>query len=89
MCEVVTVAKRDLKAGELLDGIGGFCAYGLIDNTSTTRGIDALPISMSEGCVLRRDVPKDAVISFADVSQTGGRLIDTLWQEQCRLWPRL
>ncbi len=29
VCEVVTVAKRDLKAGERLDGIGGFCAYGL------------------------------------------------------------
>ncbi len=32
VCEVVTVAKRDLKAGERLDGVGGFCAYGLIDN---------------------------------------------------------
>ena len=32
VCEVVTVAKRDLKAGERLDGIGGFCSYGLIDN---------------------------------------------------------
>ena len=29
VCEVVTVAKRDLKAGERLDGIGGYCAYGL------------------------------------------------------------
>ena len=29
VCEVVTVAKRDLKAGERLDGVGGFCAYGL------------------------------------------------------------
>ena len=35
ICEVVTVAKRDLKAGECLDGIGGFCAYGLIDNRTS------------------------------------------------------
>ena len=34
VCEVVAVAKRDLKAGERLDGIGGFCVYGLIDNSS-------------------------------------------------------
>jgi hypothetical protein len=40
----VTVAKRDLKAGEQLDGIGGFYAYGLIDNTITARADDALPI---------------------------------------------
>src|SRR5215813_3238489 len=34
-CEVVTVAKRQLKAGEWLGGVGGFCAYGLIENHST------------------------------------------------------
>ena len=31
-CEVVTIAKRPLKAGERLDGVGGFCSYGLIEN---------------------------------------------------------
>ena len=36
-CEVVTVAKRPLKAGERLDGIGGFCSYGLIENHATAR----------------------------------------------------
>jgi hypothetical protein len=34
-CEVVTVAMRDLKDGERHDGVGGFCASGLIDNTAT------------------------------------------------------
>src|SRR6516164_10229316 len=53
VCEVVTIAKRDLKAGERLDGIGGFCSYGLIDNTASARAMDALPIALSEGCVLR------------------------------------
>src|SRR5215470_12597363 len=43
VCEVLTVAKRNLKAGERLDGVGGFCAYGLIDNTSSARKLDALP----------------------------------------------
>ena len=61
VCEVVTVAKRDLKAGEHLDGIGGFCTYGLIDNATAARAIAALPIGLSEGCVLRQDVSKDDV----------------------------
>ena len=39
-----------------LDGIGGFCSYGLIENTSTARAAAALPIGLSEGCVLRRDI---------------------------------
>jgi predicted homoserine dehydrogenase-like protein len=87
VCEVVTVAKRDLKAGERLDGIGGFCSYGLIDNVASARSIDALPIGLSEGCVLLRDVAKDQVLSFQDVNQPKGRLVDALWREQCQVWP--
>jgi predicted homoserine dehydrogenase-like protein len=87
VCEVVTVAKRDLKAGEQLDGVGGFCAYGLIDNTITARADDALPIALSEACVLRRDVAKDEVISFKDVVGRPGGLVGALWQEQIALWP--
>jgi predicted homoserine dehydrogenase-like protein len=86
VCEVVTVAKRDLKAGETLDGIGGFCTYGLIDNASAARSMSALPIGLSEGGVLRRDIAKDAVLSFDDVKLPGGRLSDTLWDEQCARW---
>ena len=46
-CEVVAVAKRDLKAGETLDGVGGFCAYGLIENRAAARG---------DQCAADRDV---------------------------------
>jgi predicted homoserine dehydrogenase-like protein len=87
VCEVVAVAKRDLKAGEVLDGIGGFCTYGLIENTIDARTADALPIGLSEGCVLRRDIPKDSVVSFADVDAIPDALIDALWREQCARWP--
>src|SRR5688572_43821 len=64
VCEVVAVAKRDLKAGDQLDGIGGFCTYGLIENTATARAGRALPIALSEGCVLRHDVPRDRTLSI-------------------------
>jgi predicted homoserine dehydrogenase-like protein len=87
VCEVVTVAKRDLRAGECLDGVGGFCAYGLIDNAAAARAAAALPIGLSEGCVLRRGVSKDDVVSFDDVESPPGRLIESLWREQTRLWP--
>jgi predicted homoserine dehydrogenase-like protein len=83
----VTVAKRDLKAGEQLDGIGGFCTYGLIDNAITARADDALPIGLSEGRVLRRDVAKDEVISFKDVIARPDGLVEALWREQNALWP--
>lgn len=87
VCEVITIAKRNLKAGEPLDGIGGFCSYGLIDNRAAARGIGALPIGLSEGCVLRRDVAKDEALSFDDVVSPTGRLAEKLWREQNERWP--
>ncbi|MFO1217460.1 MAG: NAD(P)-dependent oxidoreductase [Burkholderiaceae bacterium] len=86
-CEVVAVAKRDLNAGETLDGVGGFCAYGLIDNRMAARAMNALPIAMSDDCVLLRDVAKDHAISFDDVQLPAPRLVDELWREQLRRWP--
>ncbi|HVO63570.1 MAG TPA: SAF domain-containing protein [Terriglobales bacterium] len=87
VCEVVAVAKRDLKAGERLDGIGGFCTYGLIDNTSAARGMSALPIGLSEGCVLRRDVSKDSVLCFHDLEAQPDGPVWSLWREQNAKWP--
>ncbi len=87
VCEVVTVAKRNLKAGERLDGIGGFCAYGLIDNAAAARAMAALPIGLSEGCVLGRDVSKDDVLSFDDVEAPLGGEVEALWREQNARWP--
>src|SRR5579862_9611548 len=88
VCEVITVAKRNLQAGECLDGVGGFCAYGLIENTAAAREMAALPIGLAEGCVLTRDIGKDQAISFSDVSLTPSRISDRLWNEQAAKWPR-
>jgi predicted homoserine dehydrogenase-like protein len=87
VCEVVTVAKRNLKAGECLDGIGGFCTYGLIDNVAAARTMAALPISLSEGCVLQRYVTKDNIVSFDDVQLPPGLMVEKLWREQNARWP--
>ncbi|NOT07141.1 MAG: NAD(P)-dependent oxidoreductase [Gemmatimonadales bacterium] len=81
-CETITIAKRDLRAGDVLDGVGGFCAYGLIENTAEARVERALPMGLSEGCRLRRGLPRDSVVRFDDVELPGGRLIDQLWEEQ-------
>jgi predicted homoserine dehydrogenase-like protein len=87
VCEVLTIAKRDLKAGERLDGIGGFCSYGLIDNRTAARAAKALPIGLSEDCLLRRNIAKDEVISFSDVHAPLNRLEEALWREQNERWP--
>jgi predicted homoserine dehydrogenase-like protein len=85
-CEVVAVAKRDLKAGERLDGVGGFCTYGLVDNAPTARAASALPIGLSDRRVLRRDVAKDSVLSFDDVDAVPSGIVEKLWHEQQARW---
>lgn len=86
-CEVVATAKRNLKTGECLDGVGGFCAYGLIENYAVARAGNALPIELSEGCVLVRDVKKDAMITLGDVKFPRTGLAHDLWKEQQKQWP--
>ncbi len=80
-CDAIAIAKRDLKAGETLDGIGGYTAYTLIDNYETCRAEDLLPMGVAEGCVLQRDVAIDTPITYADVTLPAGRLVDRLREE--------
>lgn len=84
LVEVVAAAKVDLRAGDTVDGLGGYMTYGLAENSPTARAEDLLPIGLAEGCRLRRDVPKDRVLTFDDVELPAGRLCDELWREQVR-----
>ena len=82
VCDVITVAKRDIKAGEVIDGIGGFTCYGMIENSDVSNAEGLLPMGLSEGCVLTQDMRKDQVITYADVELPEGRLADKLRGEQ-------
>lgn len=82
VCDTVSMAKRDLKAGERLDGMGGFTCYGMVDSYENCRRNDDLPIALSVDCVLKRDVAKDQPISYRDVELPAGRLCDKLRAEQ-------
>jgi predicted homoserine dehydrogenase-like protein len=80
--EVITTAKTDLRAGDRLDGLGGYKTYGQCETATATAAARLLPIGVAEGCTLTRDVPKDAVLTYADVELPEGRLIDQLRAEQ-------
>ena len=62
---VFAYAKRDLKAGERLDGIGGYACYGLIDNCNG--GHLGLPICLAEDVVLLHNIAADSPILLSDV----------------------
>lgn len=63
--ETVAVAKRDLKAGEHLDGIGGYTVYGLIDTVENARKDNAVPIGLiNNNTVVKTDVKKGETITY-------------------------
>lgn len=80
--EVITAAKTDLKAGSTIDGLGFYMTYGLCENYETARKENLLPLGIAEGCILKKDIPKDACLTYDDVELPEGRLIDRLRVEQ-------
>ncbi len=87
MVEVVTVAKTDLSAGTVLDGLGGYHYYGEAERADVTDADRLLPVGVAEGCRLLRDVAKDAVLTYDDVELPPGRLVDELRAAQRALLP--
>jgi predicted homoserine dehydrogenase-like protein len=82
VCDVITVAKKDLSAGDTLDGIGGYTCYGVIENVDAARETNFLPMGLSRDCRLKRDVRKDEPIGYQDVDVPPDRLSDQLRRQQ-------
>jgi predicted homoserine dehydrogenase-like protein len=80
--DVVAAAKTDLKTGQVLDGMGHYMTYGLCENTDVVCKESLLPIGLAEGCSLKRDIPKDQILTVHDVAFPEGRLCDRLRAEQ-------
>jgi predicted homoserine dehydrogenase-like protein len=80
VAHTITIAKRDLKAGDVLDGIGGFNQYGQIDTVWNCRGL--LPIGLADCVRLRRDVRQDEPIPLDAVELDEATLLTRLWREQ-------
>jgi predicted homoserine dehydrogenase-like protein len=59
---VYAYAKKDLKIGEKLDGIGGYACYGLIENKEDNEELPGIPICLADGIPLSADVSKDEKI---------------------------
>jgi predicted homoserine dehydrogenase-like protein len=80
--DVVAAAKVELRAGQILDGIGHYMTYGLCENADIVKAERLLPMGLAEGCRLKRDLKKDRVLTYDDVDVPAGRLCDQLRAEQ-------
>ena len=65
--EVATVAKKDLKPGDILDGIGGYMVYGLIEQYFIAKNENLVPLGLCENATVKRAVKKDSLLTYDDV----------------------
>jgi predicted homoserine dehydrogenase-like protein len=65
--DVVATAKRGLKAGEMLDGEGGFCVWGKQTPAAVSLARGLLPLGLAHNVKLKRDIPEGGALAWADV----------------------
>jgi predicted homoserine dehydrogenase-like protein len=65
--DVVATAKRDLKAGEMLDGEGGFCVWGKQTPAKTSLKEGYLPLGLAHKVKLKQDIALGARLRWSDV----------------------
>ena len=65
--QVASYAKKDLKVGEKLDGEGGFCARGKLITSKKSKEEKILPLGLTDGAEVIKNIKKDEVIKISDV----------------------
>jgi predicted homoserine dehydrogenase-like protein len=84
---VYTYAKKDLRAGEILEGIGSYTCYGKIDNCGIPGEHPGLPICLANGVTLRHDIPRDQPVLLSDVMYDPGDYAFSLFRKAFAVAP--
>jgi predicted homoserine dehydrogenase-like protein len=93
--DVVAVAKRGLKAGETLDGEGGYTVYGKLMPAADSLACGGLPIGLAHGVKLTRAVAAGSALTWQDVAATDSdaarvrREMETLFAREMGITPRV
>ncbi|MBA7524508.1 hypothetical protein ES705_16648 [subsurface metagenome] len=62
--ECITVAKKNLKKGEILDSMGGYCYRSSIELYEVAKEENMLPVGLAQGARLKCDVERDQIITW-------------------------
>jgi predicted homoserine dehydrogenase-like protein len=68
IADVASVAKKDLKPGEILDGEGGYSVCGRLVRADESLSHQYLPLGLSRGGRMIKPVAKDAMVTYHDVA---------------------
>ncbi|MGM0368758.1 MAG: hypothetical protein ACQEP2_09390, partial [Actinomycetota bacterium] len=79
---VAAIAKKDIKTGEELDRIGGYCFAGIAMENSKVKENEYLPLALAENSVARRDIKKGSILRFEDVKVKTDTILYNLYSIQ-------
>ena len=88
VADVMTVAKRALRAGETLDDFGGYTSYGVMDRAEIAGDLNALPVGLAPGARVVRPVAAGAIVTWDDVELDESSVVVQLRRQQDALAPR-
>jgi len=88
LADVVCATRAPMKSGELIDGEGGYAAYGTVVSSERARRDRLVPMGLANGLKLTADVAADHAIGEADVTGDMSSFLWTLRREQERTFSR-
>lgn len=86
VADIMTVAKRDLRPGEILDDFGGYTTHGVMDCAVQVRQLNALPVGLAPGAKMVNTVARGQVVTWADVALDEASTVVKLRRQQDTLW---
>ena len=65
--DVASIAKKDLKPGDILDGEGGYSIYGRLTQAKESISKGYLPMGLTNKAKVLRPVARDSILTYNDV----------------------
>lgn len=85
VAETITVAKRDLASGDVVDALGGYTVYGMIEKASVAKEENLVPLGLTIGGKMVKSVRQGEAICYDDIELDEELCIVKLRREQDRL----
>ncbi|MEA3485441.1 MAG: hypothetical protein U9R03_01900, partial [Candidatus Aerophobetes bacterium] len=85
VAEVIAIAKRNLKPGQVIDGIGGYDVFGRIYKATESRKFKGLPLGLSQGAIVKEKMEKGEPLTLDKVSLNRDTALFQLWQLQRKM----
>jgi predicted homoserine dehydrogenase-like protein len=83
--EVVSIAKTDLKKGDIIDGFGGFKTYGVCETSMNVKQMRLLPMGLAEGGIIRQNIGKDEPVTMDNIDLVPDKLSLKCYYEQLEM----